>query len=67
MFYFLYIFPFPTPIPKKSISCQEKNPWSNVGVSDDRETNEGYSVGLHFFFLGILQIASINCIILLTI
>lgn len=49
MFCFLYIFPSPTPIPKKYMSCQEKNPWSNVGVSDERETNEGYSVG-HIFF-----------------
>lgn len=68
MFYFLYIFPSPTSTPKKYISCQEKkNPLSDVGVSDERDTNENYSVGLHFLFLGILQIASINCRILLTI
>lgn len=47
MFYHIYI-PIPHSIPKKYISCQEKNPWSNVGVDDERDTNEDYSVGLHF-------------------
>lgn len=45
MFYHIYI-PAPHSIPKKYISCQEKNPWSNVG--DERDTNEDYSVGLYF-------------------
>lgn len=43
MFYHIYISTSYL-TPKKCISHQEKNPWNDVGVGDERDTNEDYSV-----------------------
>lgn len=36
------------PHPQEMYFSSEKNPWNDVGVGDERDTDEDYSVRLHF-------------------